>query len=78
MLLSYFVLIYDKGRHFFLHTKLIGYLFSIFEYFICFFIAIREIIPTTPYYIYKQQTNFKITLSNGEKKWDRRDLYWLD
>lgn len=53
MLLSYFVLIYDKGRHFFLHTKLIGYLFSIFEYFICFFIAIREIIPTTPYYIYK-------------------------
>ena len=53
MFLFYFVLIYDKDRRFFLRTKLIGYLFSIFEHFICFFIAIREIIPATPYYIYK-------------------------
>lgn len=57
MFLSYFVLIYDKDRRFFLHTKLIGYLFSVFEYFICFSIAIMEIIPTTPYYIYKQQNS---------------------
>ena len=37
MFLSYFVLIYDKDRRFFLYTKLIGYLFSVFEYFYLLF-----------------------------------------